>query len=85
MARRVVVYGKPGCHLCDDVRETLAEAAAALDLVVTTVDITTDPGLWARYRYDIPVVTCEDREVGRGRIAEAELLAALRRPAGRSG
>jgi glutaredoxin len=77
--RILTLYSKPGCHLCEDVRDLLDEVAGEFGLAVTTVDITTDEALFAAYRYEIPVVTCEGREVARGRIAEAQLLAALRR------
>ena len=79
MPRDLVLYTKPGCHLCDEVRDLLDEVAGEFDLTVTSVDITTDQEIFARYRYDIPVVTCDGREIARGRIAEAPLLAALRR------
>ena len=79
MPRDLVLYTKPGCHLCDEVRALLDEVAAEFDLDVTSVDITTDQELLATYRYDIPVVTCDGREIARGRIDEATLLAALRR------
>jgi glutaredoxin len=77
--RDVVLYTKPGCHLCEDVRDLLDEVAAEFDLTVESIDITADAALFAAYRYDIPVVLCEGRELGRGRIAEAQLLVALRR------
>jgi len=79
MPRAVVLYTKPGCHLCDEAHDLLEEIANAYDLVLTSVDITRDPDLYARYRWEIPVVVCEGQEVARGRIAEAQLLAALRR------
>lgn len=79
MPRAVVLYTKPGCHLCDEARDLLEEIANECDLVLTSVDITGDPDLYARYRWEIPVVVCEGQEVAKGRIAEAQLLAALRR------
>jgi glutaredoxin len=77
--RPVVLYTKPGCHLCDEARALLDDLAAEFDLAVTSVDITGDPSLDARYRWEIPVVTSGGREIAKGRIAEAPLVAALRR------
>ena len=79
MPRDLVLYTKPGCHLCDEVRDLLDEVAAEFDLAITSVDITSDQELLTTYRYDIPVVTFDGREIARGRIDEATLLAALRR------
>ena len=63
----LVLYGKPGCHLCDD-------AHAALDLVLADRatrglpvpqlverDIETDEDWHRRYAFTIPVVTLGDR------------------------
>lgn len=78
MARAVVLYTKPGCHLCDEAQALLDELAPDLDLAITSIDITTDASLFERYRYEIPVVVCEGVEVAKGRIAEAGLRDALR-------
>ena len=57
----LIVYRRPGCHLCDDaeilLRDELAQRArAGLSLAnVERVDISTDPELEARYRRRIPV------------------------------
>ena len=62
MASRVVVYGKEGCHLCDDVEaeiRSLAEFGGSL----TVVDIEKDPALKTRYWMRIPVVMVGGREV----------------------
>jgi hypothetical protein len=57
---RVILYTKPDCHLCDVAAAALARvrARAAFDLDV--VDISTDPGLQARYGERIPVVLVND-------------------------
>lgn len=58
----VVVYGKDGCHLCDEVEaeiRSLAEFVGSL----TVVDIEKDPALKAKYSVKIPVVTVGGREV----------------------
>ncbi|MBF2099418.1 MAG: glutaredoxin family protein [Gloeomargaritaceae cyanobacterium C42_A2020_066] len=51
----LVLYGKPGCHLCEGLEECLRQQTAfALTLEVR--DITTQPDWWQRYQYEIPVV-----------------------------
>ena len=71
------LYSKPGCHLCENARAILDELQPAHGYVIDEVDITTDASLFARYRYEIPVVLRNGVEVARGRIAERELIALI--------
>ena len=56
--RRITLYGRPGCHLCD-------EARAVLDRVgepYIDVDIESDDELFKRYLERIPVVAVDGVE-----------------------
>ena len=55
----IILYTKPGCHLCDGVLEDLRLLAFEMDLSVATVDITSDPALFERFQNLIPVVDVE--------------------------
>jgi glutaredoxin len=55
---RLVIYGKPGCHLCDDARAILERIGAPY----AEVDITTEDRLHAAYLERIPVVTLDGEE-----------------------
>jgi hypothetical protein len=57
----VTLYGRPGCHLCDEARDAIAEIADGR-IELCEVDIETDDRLLTTYLERIPVV-----EVG-GRI-----------------
>jgi glutaredoxin len=48
----VVLYGKPGCCLCDDAKAALEAAGIGF----REVNINRDPGLTAEYGIRIPVV-----------------------------
>ncbi len=65
---RVVLYTRPGCHLCDDVKRQLATLASELEFSVHEVNIESEPALRVRYGHDIPVVTVEGREAFRHRF-----------------
>jgi glutaredoxin len=58
--RRVTLYSRPGCHLCDDARDLLTHLRREFNLVVTEVDIRQDPDLVRRYDIVIPVLVLED-------------------------
>ena len=66
----VELYGKQGCHLCDKVREDLKEMGEVVEFTLREIDITTDPALHARYRYDVPVVLVDGEEWARHRIVD---------------
>ena len=52
----IILYTKPGCHLCDGVLEDLRLLGFEMDLLVETVDITSAPALLERFQNLIPVV-----------------------------
>jgi glutaredoxin len=54
-ARRLVLYTRPGCHLCDDARDALKRVGEPFD----EVNIETDDALHAAYLERIPVVTLD--------------------------
>ncbi len=54
--RKVVLYGAPGCHLCERARAQLVELRDELGFELEELDITGDPELEARYRELLPVV-----------------------------
>ena len=58
----VTLYGKPGCHLCDEAREVLRAVRARRAFDLEEVDITRDPALEREYRERIPVVAVDGEE-----------------------
>lgn len=73
----LTLYSKPGCHLCDDLRATLEELEPDHAFALDEIDITTNAELFARYRFDIPVLLKDGIEVARGRITDRELTEIL--------
>ncbi|HEX5772177.1 MAG TPA: glutaredoxin family protein [Nocardioidaceae bacterium] len=74
---RVVLYGKPGCHLCDDAREIIAAVCAELGERFDEVDITTSEDLMRRYGEQIPVTFVDGEQHDFWRVDPARLRAAL--------
>lgn len=77
---RVTLYGKPGCHLCDDARRALRAVLSPRDIGFEEFDITFDPALERRYRERIPVVVVDGVEAFDFVVDERRLLALLDRP-----
>lgn len=76
-APRVLLYGRPGCHLCDAAREVVAGVCAELGEGWQEVDITTDPDLLARYGEEIPVTLVDGRQHDFWRVDPGRLRAVL--------
>ena len=57
---KLTLYGKPGCCLCDEARQAIAEVASGHEL--EEVDITLDPRLFREYGERIPVLLVDGRE-----------------------
>jgi hypothetical protein len=71
--RTVVLYGRPGCHLCDDARAVLVRMRAELPFALEERDIEQDEGLLRAYLERIPVVTLDGEELFDFFIDEAAL------------
>jgi glutaredoxin len=74
---RVVLYTRPGCHLCDDARAVVEAVCAELGESYREVDITTSEDLLAAYREEIPVTLVDGRQHDFWRVDPARLRAAL--------
>ena len=60
MTPRVTLYGRAGCHLCDEAREAiLALRAEGVSLELHEVDIEADERLHAELMERVPVVEVE--------------------------
>jgi glutaredoxin len=59
---RVTLYGKPGCHLCEEAKQVVDAVRAERPFELEEVDITRDPELESRYRERIPVVAIDGQE-----------------------
>ena len=59
---RVVIYSRPGCHLCDEAKLAIAAAQCPDEYTLAEIDIESDPELLRRHRYDIPVITINGEE-----------------------
>ena len=76
---RVVIYSKPGCHLCDEMKAVVARAIHGREITLEEIDISGDPGLLERYALEIPVLMIDGKKAAKFRITEAELRHKLER------
>ena len=60
--RKVTLYGKPGCCLCDEAREVVAGVRDSVPFELEEVDISLDPVLHRRYGERIPVLAMDGQD-----------------------
>ena len=75
------LYGRRGCHLCDDLRQALLEFQPGDGIShgfrLREIDIDTDPELRARYGLLIPVLCLGEQEICHFQLNPAALKQAL--------
>jgi glutaredoxin len=76
---RIVLYTRPGCHLCEAAREVVEKVSADLGEPYLERDIALDPQLLRTYVESIPVVEVDGVQVDFWRVSEERLRAALHR------
>ena len=73
MSTAVTLYGRPGCHLCDEARAVLLRVRADHPFELREIDIDGDDELFKRYLERIPVVTLNGEELFEFEVDEAAL------------
>ena len=53
---QLIMYSKPGCHLCEGLEEKLQIIRATLNFDLEIRDITTRPDWFNVYQYEVPVI-----------------------------
>lgn len=74
---RLILYSRPGCHLCHVMLDDLAPVARRLGLEVAEVDVSEDPALVAAYGDDVPVLKLGADLVVRHRATRDEIAERL--------
>ncbi len=77
MPHQLILYGKPGCHLCELAREMVLGLSREYELHLVETDITLDPALFKQYWDKIPVLVIDGRQTLAEPIAAADVRAAL--------
>lgn len=69
---QVVLFTRPGCHLCEEAKAAILTARCADEYILDEINIETDPELLERYGNDIPVITINGVEAFRHRLSSVE-------------
>ena len=74
----LTLYTRPGCHLCEAMKDMVDAAARDQPVALREVDISGDARLERRFGTEIPVLACGERVLARVRTSRAMLREALR-------
>ena len=72
---------RPGCHLCEEMKEAIADAARGLETRLREVDVSQNGELESQYGNDIPVLFVNGSKAFKHRATVQELRLRLRREA----
>ena len=72
-----MLYGKPGCCLCDEAREAVAEVRARHPFELEEVDVSIDPELHRSHGERIPVLALDGEELFEFHVDPGELARRL--------
>jgi len=69
---QVIIYSKPGCHLCDEAKAAIRAAGCNDQITLPEINIESDPELMSKYRYDIPVIAINGLDTFMHRVDPTE-------------
>ena len=74
----VILYTRPGCHLCEKAKEQMLAARCADLYELEEINIEIDPALVERYGAKIPVITINGVEAFRYHVHAAAIRESIR-------
>ncbi|HEX6837405.1 MAG TPA: glutaredoxin family protein [Polyangia bacterium] len=75
--KKLILYSRVGCHLCDVMKEQIEKYAGRYAFTLDVVDIDKDDKLRAEYDWDVPVLLVDGEKIAKYRLDEAMLLRRL--------
>lgn len=74
---RVVIYSKPDCCLCDELKHELFRLQTRRAFTIAEINILEDPRAFAEFSEEIPVVFVNGKFACRYHLDEAKFLSLL--------
>ncbi len=73
----VIVYSRKGCHLCEEVKQSLESLSQRAPFTWREVDIDSDEELRRKYNDEVPVVFIDGHKAFKYHLNEIEFLRKL--------
>jgi glutaredoxin len=77
MVRKVTLYTRQGCHLCDEAKRVIDSARRRGVFDYEEFDIDSDPELRQLYNEEVPVIAIDGRKAFKYRLTAEELMKKL--------
>ena len=74
---KVQLFGKPGCSLCVDAADLLDDLRSEFDFELERLNILTEDSWFEKYRFLVPVIVIDGKEVVSLSVNRERLVAAL--------
>ena len=69
----LTIYSRPGCHLCDEMKDVVKRVAQSIPLQLEEVDISRSRDLEEQYGLEIPVLLVDGKKAAKYRVGEEDL------------
>lgn len=79
MKAHVILYTRPGCHLCEEAKQEMLAAGCAGEYTLEEVNIETGAALKERYGWEIPVIFINGVKAFKYRLTADEFKRKLHR------
>ena len=76
--KHVIIYSRPGCHLCDEAKAVIVSAGSSDQFTLEEVNIESDEELLRKYKYDIPVIVINGVETFIHRVNPRDFIRVIR-------
>ena len=73
MIRKLTLYSRKECHLCEDMRSIVAKVASKVPLEIEVIDVDTADELQKKFGNEVPVLFIDGRKAFKYRVTAKEL------------
>lgn len=81
MPTRIEIYSKSDCHLCEEAKTIIGRFSNDFEFELLEVNIESDPALFEKFRYEIPIVFINGHKTFKYRVDPKRLQEHLQRRA----
>jgi glutaredoxin len=81
VTRRLTLYTRNGCCLCEEMKEVVRGLVNELSVEVEEIDVDGEPELKEKFGDEVPVLFIDGRKAFKVRVTEGELKKRLRKEA----
>ncbi len=79
MTRKLTLYSRKDCCLCEEMKQVIRQAAEDFPLEIVEIDVDSAADLREKYGEEVPVLFINGRKAFKYRVEIRELRARLRR------